>query len=105
MNLRFFVLLLITYCLIEYFVFRHYRKLKRNRRYEMTRQHVDRKALGQRIRTVRERLDMNVREFGDYMNVSRTSISNYELGSALPSLEFMQRLAEIEQTTIDDLIK
>ena len=101
---RFYLLLILTYLIVEYFVFSHYKSRRKRREIIAMPQHVDRKKLGAKIKRARSKLDMNVRQFADMLDVSRSTVTNYELGSTLPDVEFLAKLAALEETTIDSLI-
>lgn len=61
--------------------------------------------LGQRIKEEREQHDWTQSELADKLNVSRQSISKWELGSAYPDIERLIQISDLFGVTLDSLIK
>ncbi|KRM15683.1 helix-turn-helix domain-containing protein [Companilactobacillus nantensis] len=61
--------------------------------------------LGQRIKEERENRDWTQNELADKLNVSRQSISKWELGSAYPDIERLIQISDLFGVTLDSLIK
>jgi transcriptional regulator with XRE-family HTH domain len=63
------------------------------------------KTLGERIRELREELDLSVREVAKKLKVSAPFLSDVELGRRHPSEDVLGRLASILKTTTEELKK
>ncbi len=64
------------------------------------------KTLGQRIKELRDKLDVSLRELAQRMNsgsVSATHLSDIEQGHRYPSDELLEKLAKALATTVEDL--
>ncbi len=64
------------------------------------------KTLGQRIKELRDVLDLSLRELAQRMNsgsVSATHLSDIEQGRRYPSEELLEKLAKALETTVEDL--
>jgi len=61
------------------------------------------KTLGERIRELREKQDLSVRELARQLRVSAPFLSDVELGRRHPSDDVLQRLAIQLKTTADEL--
>ena len=61
------------------------------------------KALGERIRELRDERDLSVRELAKRIHVSPPFLSDVELGRRHPSNEVLRRLACELDTTVADL--
>ena len=61
------------------------------------------KTLGERIRELRDALDFSLREVARQLDISAAFLSDVELGRRYPSDELLVRIAELLQTTLDDL--
>jgi transcriptional regulator with XRE-family HTH domain len=59
------------------------------------------KNIGQRIRQVRKRLHYTQKEFAKLLGLTAASISAYETGDALPSVDVLLRLPEIVNVSYD----
>jgi transcriptional regulator with XRE-family HTH domain len=63
------------------------------------------KTLGERIRELRDRQDLSVRDLAKKLEVSAAFLSDIELGRRHPSDEVLGRLASILGTRADELKK
>lgn len=63
------------------------------------------KILGERIRELRERQDLSVRELAKRIQVTPPFLSDVELGRRHPSDEVLKKLARKLETTVADLQK
>ena len=61
------------------------------------------KTLGDRIRELREKNDLTLRELAAKIDVTASFISDIELGRRDPSDERIRQLAQILGTTLEDL--
>lgn len=59
--------------------------------------------LNERLKEKREEAELTQNEVAEELHVSPQSISKWERGEALPSVEFLPKLAEIYRCKIDDL--
>ncbi len=55
---------------------------------------MDAKKLGKKIKMARVELDLNQTELADKIGAKQKSISNYETGTALPSLATLSKIAK-----------
>lgn len=62
-------------------------------------------TLGDRVRVLRDKADLSLREFGEKLDVSAAFLSDVELGRRHPSDELLARMAKELGTTIEDLRK
>lgn len=60
--------------------------------------------LGERLIAFRNRKGLSQDELSEKLGVSRQSISNWENGSSQPSIDFVKKLAEIYEISVDDLL-
>ena len=58
--------------------------------------------LSKKLREKREEAELTQNEVAEELHVSPQSISKWERGEALPSVEFLPKLAEIYNCKIDD---
>lgn len=63
-----------------------------------------REMLASRMKKLRRENQMTQQEVADKINTSRSSYSQYELGTKQPSIETLTKLAELYQTSIDYLV-
>lgn len=56
---------------------------------------MDAKKLGKKIKMARVELDLNQTELADKIGAKQKSISNYETGTALPSLATLEKIAKV----------
>ena len=61
------------------------------------------KTFGERIRELREGLDLSLRELAGKIGVSAAFLSDVELGRRYPSDELLEKLSKALKTTVDDL--
>jgi transcriptional regulator with XRE-family HTH domain len=61
------------------------------------------KTLGERLRELRDRQDLSLRELAKKLRVSAAFLSDVELGRRHPSDEVFERLAEVLKTDSKDL--
>jgi transcriptional regulator with XRE-family HTH domain len=62
-------------------------------------------TLGSYIRTLRDQMDLSLREFAKKLGCSPAFISDVELGRRYPSETMLAEIARILKTTVDDLKK
>lgn len=62
------------------------------------------KKIGYRISELRKRHNMTQMELADKMNISFQAVSNWERGNTMPDISKLPDLAELFQTSIDDLL-
>ena len=55
---------------------------------------MDAKKLGKKIKMARVELDLNQTELADKIGAKQKSISNYETGTAFPSLATLSKIAK-----------
>ena len=63
------------------------------------------KTLGEKIRELREKQDLSVREFAKKLNMSAAFWSDVELGRRYPSDEVLAKAAEVLKEKFDELKK
>lgn len=63
------------------------------------------KQLGNRLRQLREYHHYTQEYVSTRFNIERPSYSNYECGKCTPPLEFITRLADFYQISLDDLLR
>ena len=63
------------------------------------------KTMGQRIRELRGQEDLSLRELSKKLGVSAAFLSDVELGRRYPRDEVLLKLAQILETTVEDLHK
>ena len=61
-------------------------------------------AIGERIRSCRQRAGMSQEKVADLVGVSRQAVAKWEAGQSFPSTENLFKLAEILGTTVDMLL-
>lgn len=62
------------------------------------------KTFGDRIRELRAKLDLSLREFGEKMGGKTAAfLSDVELGRRFPSPELLEQMAHVLRTTVEDL--
>ncbi|WP_057879734.1 helix-turn-helix domain-containing protein [Companilactobacillus kimchiensis] len=61
--------------------------------------------LGQRIKEEREKRNWTQTDLTEKLNVSRQSISKWELDSAYPDIERLIQISDLFNVTLDSLIK
>lgn len=65
---------------------------------------MNKKAIGLRIRKIREGLGLTQQEFGKLLNLSHASVSGYELGDSYPSVDCLIKIAELGRISIAWLV-
>ena len=60
---------------------------------------------GNLIISLRKKHNMTQKQLAEKLNVSDKAVSRWETGKNYPDIEILQKLAEIFDTTIDDLLK
>ncbi len=63
------------------------------------------KSFASAITRWRQRLNMNAREFADFVGTSERTIYNYESGRCMPQLYAAMLIAERLGTTLDGLLR
>lgn len=57
-------------------------------------------VIGQRIRMLRQKMELTQEELGKVFNVNKTTISHYEKGERCPSIEMLIRISDYFDVTI-----
>ncbi len=65
---------------------------------------MEENILGKRIKELREESNLNQIEFSKILNISNTTLSQYEAGNRVPSDEIKRKIADFFQVTIDYLL-
>lgn len=66
---------------------------------------VDKKEVGQRIRSIRNSLNLSMEKFGQLIgDLPRSTVNNWERGMNLPKKETRERIAEVGHTTDEYLL-
>lgn len=65
---------------------------------------IDKKAVGARIRAIREDIGMTMVEFGEWLSTTQSSVSNWERGENLPNKYRIKRIATIANISVHDLL-
>jgi transcriptional regulator with XRE-family HTH domain len=66
---------------------------------------MDETSLGQRLRELRDRADLSVRELAKRIGISSPFLSDVELGRRFPSEEILGKLAAVLNVPLEDLKK
>ena len=61
-------------------------------------------TLGKRIRQLREKSDLSQLEFAKILNISNSTLSQYEAGNRIPSDEIKSKIADFFGVSIDYLL-
>ena len=61
-------------------------------------------ALGQNIYDLRKKKGLSQEQLGEKINVTRQTISNWELGETSPNPEQLKLLSQTLDTSVDDLV-
>lgn len=61
-------------------------------------------TIGNRIRTIRKGQRLTQKQFAKRLGVSSSSVSSYEIGDSLPSIEVLIKLADIGEVSYDWLL-
>lgn len=65
---------------------------------------VNKMKLGERISTIRIKLNFNLTKFGEVINASKSSISEWEKGKNIPNKKRINEIAKIGNTTTNQLL-
>ena len=65
---------------------------------------IDKKAVGARIRAIREDIGMTMAEFGEWLETTQSAVSNWERGENLPNKYRIKRIATIGKISVQDLL-
>ena len=65
---------------------------------------MDPKVLGKKIKIARVEMDMTQTDLADKIKTKQKSISRYENGESVPSLETMAKIAKILKKSVDHFI-
>nr|DAJ67319.1 MAG TPA: helix-turn-helix domain protein [Caudoviricetes sp.] len=65
---------------------------------------IDKKAVGARIRAIRENVGMTMVEFGEWLSTTQSAVSNWERGENLPNKYRIKRIATIGKISVQDLL-
>lgn len=65
---------------------------------------IDKKAVGQRIKLIRQTKGMTLEEFGKLFGASKGNVSLWEKGSSLPSNERIKEIARVGSMSVDELL-
>lgn len=70
----------------------------------MNTMNTDKKALGQRIKSIRQEKGMTLEEFGKLFNASKSIASRWEKGISAPNAERLKAISKIGNMTVDELL-
>jgi transcriptional regulator with XRE-family HTH domain len=62
------------------------------------------KIFGEELRRLRKEAGMSTKQFGEYIGISQTYLSNLENSNRKPSPQLAQRIAEAFDLTVDDML-
>jgi len=65
---------------------------------------LDAKAIGERVKKLREKENLSQQELGRLLKLSQTRVSRYEAGFSAPPLKILTKLAEIFKAPMDYLL-
>lgn len=65
---------------------------------------INKKAVGARIRAIREDIGMTMVEFGEWLETTQSAVSNWERGENLPNKYRIKRIATIGKISVHDLL-
>ena len=65
---------------------------------------INKKAVGARIKAIREDIGMTMVEFGEWLETTQSSVSNWERGENLPNKYRIKRIATIANISVQDLL-
>lgn len=63
-----------------------------------------RHEVGYKVKTVRTFLDMTLEEMAAKVGVTQPTVSNYERGKYMPTIEFLHKLTAMVNITVDDFL-
>ena len=66
---------------------------------------MDRKVLGKKIKMARVELDMTQTDLANKIKNKQKSVSRYENGASVPSLETMAKIAKVLKKSVDYFIE
>lgn len=64
----------------------------------------EKKAVGQRIKSIRQSKGMTQEEFGKYFKASKGNVATWEKGSSLPNSERLKMIAKMGNLTVEHLL-
>lgn len=62
-------------------------------------------SVGERLLKLRNKQGMTQEDLAEYLNVSRQSVSKWELNKTLPDVEKLMQLSELYEVTLDYIVK
>lgn len=65
---------------------------------------IDKKAVGQRIKLIRQTKGMTLEAFGKLFEASKGNVSLWERGSSLPSNERIKKISQVGNMSVDELL-
>ena len=65
---------------------------------------INKKAVGARIRAIREDVGMTMVEFGEWLSTTQGAVSNWERGENLPNKYRIKRIATIANISVQELL-
>ena len=65
---------------------------------------IDKKAVGARIKSIREDRGMTMVEFGELLSAPQGVVSNWERGENLPNKNRLKKIATIANISVQDLL-
>ncbi|PYG87348.1 transcriptional regulator with XRE-family HTH domain [Ruminiclostridium sufflavum DSM 19573] len=65
---------------------------------------MDTNIIGKRIKKLREKNNLNQLEFSKILNISNTTLSQYEAGNRTPSDEIKEKVADYFNVSVDYLL-
>lgn len=65
---------------------------------------INKKAVGARIKAIRENVGMTMVEFGEWLETTQSAVSNWERGENLPNKYRIKRIATIGKISVQDLL-
>ncbi len=65
---------------------------------------MDKNILGKRIKKLRENKNLNQLEFSKILNISNTTLSQYEAGNRTPNDEIKEKVADYFNVSVDYLL-
>ena len=66
---------------------------------------LDKKKVGEKIASFRKSMNLSQEEFAARLNISRTHISNIEIGKTLPSLILLYNLSKEFSVSLVDFLE
>lgn len=65
---------------------------------------INKKAVGQRIKSIRQKKGMTLEEFGNLFNASKGNVKGWEDGKNTPNPERLTEIAKVGNMTVDELL-